>query len=170
MAKKAESAEGVTKVLDFMKENAVEYVDLRFTDPKGKWQHTAQHISTVDADALKDGFMFDGSSIAGWKAINESDMILQPDLDSIVMDPFAAKPSMIMFCDIVEPSTGQGYARDPRSTAKRVEAYCKSSGIGETVIIGAEAEFFIFDSVKFGTGGNFGTYQLDSIEGPGSSL
>jgi glutamine synthetase len=171
MAKKpAGSADGITKVLDMIKENGVEYVDLRFTDPKGKWQHTAQHISTVDADALKDGFMFDGSSIAGWKAINESDMILQPDVATAVMDPFAAKPSLILFCDIVEPSTGQGYVRDPRSTAKRVEAYCKSSGIGDTVIIGAEAEFFIFDSVKFGTGGNFGHYKLESIEGPGSSM
>jgi glutamine synthetase len=171
MAKKpAVSDDGVSKILNLIKENGVEYVDLRFTDPKGKWQHTAQHISTVDADALKDGFMFDGSSIAGWKAINESDMILQPDLDSAVLDPFAAKPSLIIFCDIVEPATGQGYARDPRSTAKRVEAYVKASGIGDTVIIGAEAEFFIFDSVKFGTGGNFGMYQLDSIEGPGSSM
>ncbi len=171
MAKKpAENADGVAKVLELIKENGVEYVDLRFTDPKGKWQHTAQHISTVDADSLKDGFMFDGSSIAGWKAINESDMILQPDLDSAVMDPFAAKPSLILFCDIIEPATGQGYARDPRSTAKKVEAYVKATGIGDTIFIGAEAEFFIFDSVKFGTGGNFGMYQLDSIEGPGSSM
>jgi glutamine synthetase len=171
MAKKpAGSDDGVSKVLQMIKDNGVEYVDLRFTDPKGKWQHTAQHISTVDADALKDGFMFDGSSIAGWKAINESDMILQPDVSTAVLDPFSAKPSLILFCDIVEPATGQGYARDPRSTAKRAEAYVKSTGIGDTVIIGAEIEFFIFDSVKFGTGGNFGTYQLDSIEGPGSSL
>ncbi len=171
MAKKpADGADGVAKVLKMIKENGVEYVDLRFTDPKGKWQHTAQHVSTVDADSLNDGFMFDGSSIAGWKAINESDMILQPDLDTAVMDPFSAKPSLILFCDIVEPATGQGYARDPRSTAKRVEAYVKATGIGDTIVIGAEAEFFIFDSVKFGTGGNFGTYQLDSIEGPGSSM
>ncbi len=171
MAKKpAGGDDGVSKVLAMIKDNGVEYVDLRFTDPKGKWHHTAQHISTVDADALKDGFMFDGSSIAGWKAINESDMILQPDLETAVLDPFSAKPSLILFCDIVEPATGQGYARDPRSTAKRVEAYVKASGIGDTLMLGAEIEFFIFDSVKFGTGGNFGTYQLDSIEGPGSSM
>jgi glutamine synthetase len=170
MAKKTESDDGVAKVLNMIKENGVEYVDLRFTDPKGKWQHTAQHVSTVDEDTLKEGFMFDGSSIAGWKAINESDMILQPDLASAVMDPFTAKPSLILFCDIVEPATGQGYARDPRSTAKRAEAFLKESGIGDTAFIGAEIEFFIFDSVKFGTGGNFGTYQLDSIEGPGSSM
>src|ERR1700735_5436109 len=171
MAKKpAEGADGISKVLDLIKENGVEYVDLRFTDPKGKWQHTAQHISTVDEDSLRDGFMFDGSSIAGWKAINESDMILQPDLETAVMDPFAAKPSLILFCDIIEPSTGQSYARDPRSTAKKVEAYLKATGIGDSIVVGAEAEFFIFDSVKFGTGGNFGTYQLDSIEGPGASM
>ncbi len=170
MAKKAESGDGVARVLNLIKENGVEYVDLRFTDPRGKWQHTAQYVSTVDEDTLKHGFMFDGSSIAGWKAINESDMILQPDLETAVLDPFSAKPSLILFCDIVEPATGQGYARDPRSTAKKAEDYLKSTGIGDTAFVGAEAEFFVFDSVKFGTGGNFGTYQLDSIEGPGSNM
>ena len=108
-----------------LKEHDVEYVDLRFTDPRGKWQHTAQHVSTVDEDMLTDGIMFDGSSIAGWKAINESDMILMPDPDTAVMDPFAAQPTLIMFCDILEPSTGQPYSRDPRSTAKQAEAYLK---------------------------------------------
>ena len=170
MAKKAEGGDAVAKVLNMIKENGVEYVDLRFTDPKGKWHHTAQYVSTVDEDTLKDGFMFDGSSIAGWKAINESDMILQPDLSTAVLDPFSAKPSLILFCDIIEPATGQAYARDPRSTAKKAEEYLKATGIGDTASVGAEAEFFIFDSVKFGTGGNFGTYQLDSVEGPGSSL
>ena len=174
MAKKASGAgaekSGVAKVLEMMKENSVEYVDLRFTDPRGKWQHTAQHISTINEDAFRDGIMFDGSSIAGWKAINESDMILMMDPDTAVMDPFAAKPSMIIFCDIFEPSTGQSYNRDPRSTAKKVEAYLKSTGIGDSLSVGAEAEFFIFDSVRFGTGGNFGTYHIDSIEGPGSNL
>ncbi len=160
----------VSKVLKMLSDNSVEYVDLRFTDPRGKWQHTAQHISTMGEDAFRDGIMFDGSSIAGWKAINESDMILMPDAASAVMDPFSAKPSLILFCDIVEPSTGQFYARDPRATAKLCEAYVKSSGIGDTVSIGAEAEFFIFDSVKFGTGGNFGSFQVDSVEGPGSNM
>ncbi len=167
MAKKAEGGDGVAKVLNLIKENGVEYVDLRFTDPRGKWQHTAQYISTVDEDALKNGFMFDGSSIAGWKAINESDMILLPDLDSAVLDPFSAKPSLILFCDIIEPATGQGYARDPRSTAKKAEAYLKSTGIGDNAFIGAEAEFFVFDNVKFGTGGNYGIYQLELHRGPG---
>ncbi|MDE2514671.1 MAG: glutamine synthetase beta-grasp domain-containing protein, partial [Rhodospirillales bacterium] len=172
MAKKAASTtpSSVGKVLEMLKEHSVEYVDLRFTDPRGKWQHTAQHISTIDEDVFRDGFMFDGSSIAGWKAINESDMILMPDPDTAVMDPFAAKPSLILICDIIEPSTGQLYSRDPRGTAKKAEAYVKSSGIGDGVFFGPEAEFFIFDSVKFGTGGNYGTYQVDSVEGPGSSM
>ena len=111
--------------------------------------------------------MFDGSSIAGWKAINETDMILMPDPDTAVMDPFAAKPSLILFCDIVEPSTGQLYNRDPRSTAKEAEAYREVVRHRRHRRCSApEAEFFIFDSVRFGTGGNYGIYQLDSIEGP----
>src|ERR1700709_53328 len=160
----------VQKVMDMINEHSVEYVDLRFTDMRGKWHHTAQHISTIDEDAFVDGLMFDGSSMACSTAINESDMILMPDPETAVMDPFTAKPQLILFCDIIEPSTGQGYSRDPRSTAKKVEEYVKSLGIGDTIICGAEAEFFIFDSVKFGTGGNFGTYQVESIEGPGSSM
>ena len=171
MAKRAAAADsGVAKVMELIKEHSVEYVDLRFTDPRGKWQHTAQHVSTIDDDVFRDGIMFDGSSIAGWKAINESDMILMLDPSSAVMDPFAAKPSLIIFCDIVEPSTGQAYSRDPRSTAKKAEAYVKASGIGDTAFFGPEAEFFIFDSVKFGTGGNYGHYQLDSQEGPQASM
>src|SRR3954453_12467925 len=172
MAKKpVEGGSGdVSQVLKLLADNSVEYVDLRFTDPRGKWQHTAQHVSTMTEDAFRDGIMFDGSSIAGWKAINESDMILMPDAATAVMDPFAAKPSLIVFCDVVEPSTGQFYARDPRATAKLCEAYVVSSGVGDMISIGAEAEFFIFDSAKFGVGGNFATYHIDSIEGPGSSL
>ena len=162
--------DAVSKVMEMIKEHSVEYVDLRFTDPRGKWQHTAQHVSTVNEDVFEVGFMFDGSSIAGWKAINESDMILMPDPDTAVMDPFSAKPQLILICDIIEPSTGQFYSRDPRATAKLAEAYVASSGVGDTVFIGAEAEFFIFDSVKFGTGGNFGHYMLESVEGPGSSM
>jgi glutamine synthetase len=159
-----------SKVMEMIREHSVEYVDLRFTDPRGKWQHTAQHISTVDEESLGDGFMFDGSSIAGWKAINESDMILMPDCATATLDPFAAKPSLILFCDIIEPSTGQYYARDPRATAKLAEAYLKSTGIGDTIVTGAEAEFFIFDSVRFGTAGNYGTYHIDSIEGPEAKM
>ncbi len=157
-------------VLKMMKDNEIKYVDLRFTDPRGKWQHVTFDASMIDEEIFAEGTMFDGSSIAGWKAINESDMILMPDPETAVMDPFAAKPSMIVFCDIIEPSTGQMYGRDPRSTAKRAEAYLKSTGIGDTAYFGPEAEFFIFDSVKFGVGGNYGIYQLESVEGPGASL
>ncbi len=160
----------VARAMELMREHSVEYVDLRFTDPRGKWQHTAQHVSTIDQDAFRDGIMFDGSSIAGWKAINESDMILMLDPETAVMDPFAAKPQMIIFCDIIEPSTGQFYARDPRATSKLAEAYVRASGVGDTVICGAEAEFFVFDSVRFGTGRNYSMVQLDSIEGPDASM
>jgi glutamine synthetase len=170
MVKRPTESSSLSKVQEMISEHTVEYVDLRFTDPRGKWQHTAQHVSTMDEDAFRDGIMFDGSSIAGWKAINESDMILMPDPDTAVMDPFSAKPSMILFCDIIEPSTGQGYSRDPRSTSKKAEEYVRSSGIGDAVYFGPEAEFFIFDSVKYGTGGNYGMYQIDSQEGPQASV
>src|SRR6187399_1150158 len=126
-------ANAAAKVLKQIEENEVEYVDLRFTDPKGKWQHLTMVASVIDEDMLTDGFMFDGSSIAGWKAINESDMILKPDLDATYVDPFSATPMLVIFCDIVEPSTGELYARDPRSTAKRAEAFVKSAGFGDTV-------------------------------------
>ena len=132
-----------------IKDEEIDWVDLRFTDPKGKWQHLSMVSSVIDEDALEEGLMFDGSSIAGWKTINESDMILKPDIDAVYIDPFSATPMMIINCDIVEPSTGELYGRDPRSTAKRAEAYLKTTGIGDTVYVGPEAEFFMFDDVRF---------------------
>ncbi|MCZ6763309.1 MAG: glutamine synthetase beta-grasp domain-containing protein, partial [Alphaproteobacteria bacterium] len=156
----------VSKVLDLIKENDVQYVDLRFTDPRGKWQHTAQHVATINEDSFVDGFFFDGSSIAGWKAINESDMILMPDATTATMDPFTAQPQLIMICDVIEPLTGEAYARDPRSAAKRAEAYLKSSGIGDTAYFGPEAEFFVFDDVRYDVSMNRVFYQIDSEEGP----
>jgi len=153
-------------VLKQIKDEEIEWVDLRFTDPKGKWQHLSMCAGVIDEDALTDGLMFDGSSIAGWKAINESDMILKPDLDAVYVDPFSATPMMIIFCDIVEPSTGELYARDPRSTAKRAEAYLKSTKIGDTVYVGPEAEFFMFDDVKFETSYNQSGFKLDDVELP----
>src|ERR1041384_1461057 len=113
-------------VLKMIKDKEIEWVDLRFTDPKGKWQHLTMCQNVVGEDELTDGFMFDGSSIEGWKAINESDMILKPDLDAVWTDPFSATPMLILVCDIVEPSTGELYSRDPRSCAKRAEAYVKA--------------------------------------------
>jgi len=153
-------------VIKLIKEQDIPFVDLRFTDPRGKWQHTAQTPETIDEDAFADGIMFDGSSIAGWKAINESDMLLVPDASSAVMDPFAAQPSLILFCDVVEPATGQPYNRDPRSLAKRAEAYLASTGIGDTAYFGPEAEFFVFDDVRYKVAMNTCSYELDSDEGP----
>ncbi|WP_422058882.1 type I glutamate--ammonia ligase [Sphingopyxis sp.] len=149
-----------------IKENDIEWVDLRFTDPKGKWQHLTMCAGVIDEDALEDGLMFDGSSIEGWKAINESDMILMPDLDAVYDDPFSATPMIVIFCDIVEPSTGEGYSRDPRTTAKRAEAYVASTGVGDTVYVGPEAEFFMFDDVRFETGYNKSGFEIDDIELP----
>ncbi|MBV8534928.1 MAG: type I glutamate--ammonia ligase [Alphaproteobacteria bacterium] len=154
------------KVLQMIKENDVKYVDLRFTDPRGKWQHLAHAIETINEDTFTDGIMFDGSSIAGWKAINESDMVLMPDAETAVMDPFAAQPSLVLFCDVYEPGTGQPYGRDPRSIAKKAEGYLKSSGIGDTAFFGPEIEFFVFDDVRYKVGMNVGMYEIDSEEGP----
>ncbi len=156
-------------ILQTIKDNDVKFVDYRFTDPRGKWQHLAMYVDAVDDEALEDGIMFDGSSIAGWKAINESDMILMMDPSTAVMDPFAAQPQLIMFCDIVEPSTGEAYARDPRSTARRAEAYLRSSGAGDTAYFGPEAEFFVFDDVRYNVSMNDTFYRINSDEGPYNS-
>ncbi len=156
-------------ILKQIKDDEIEWVDLRFTDPKGKWQHLTMVASSLDDDQLTDGLMFDGSSIEGWKAINESDMVLKPDLDAAYIDPFSATPMMILFCDVVEPSTGELYARDPRSTAKRAEAYLKTTGIGDTIYVGPEAEFFMFDDVRFENGYNTSYFAIDDIELPTNS-
>ncbi len=111
------------KVMDMIKEHDAKFIDFRFTDPRGKWQHLAYHIKAISADVLAEGVMFDGSSIAGWKVINESDMLLKPDCETAVLDPFAAQTSIILFCDCLEPQTGQPYGRDPRSIAKKAEKY-----------------------------------------------
>jgi glutamine synthetase len=156
-------------ILKRIKDEEIEWVDLRFTDPKGKWQHLTMVAALLGEDELTDGLMFDGSSIAGWKAINESDMILMPDLDAVYIDPFSATPMMIVCCDIVEPSTGELYSRDPRSTAKRAEAYLKSTGIGDTIYVGPEAEFFLFDDVRFYDDYTGNGYKIDDIELPTNS-
>jgi glutamine synthetase len=156
-------------ILKRINEEGIEWVDLRFTDPRGKWQHLSMVAAAIDEDQLIDGFMFDGSSIGGWKAINESDMILKPDLDAVYVDPFSATPMLILFCDIVDPATGELYARDPRSTAKRAEAYLQATGIGDTIYVGPEAEFFMFDDVRFEDSYNSSYYQIDDIELPTNS-
>jgi len=153
-------------VLKALKEGDIPFVDLRFTDPRGKWQHLTMTSEFINEASFEDGIMFDGSSIAGWKAINESDMALVPDATTAVMDPFAAQPAMILFCDVMEPTTGQDYGRDPRSLAKRAEAYLSSTGVGDTAYFGPEAEFFVFDDVRFDVSMNRVFYEFDSEEGP----
>jgi glutamine synthetase len=155
----------IKSVLNMISENDVQFVDLRFTDPRGKWQHLSMCAGMMDEDAFTDGVMFDGSSIAGWRSINESDMTLMPDVSTAVMDPFAAQPMLIIYCDIYEPSSGQPYNRDPRSTAKRAQAYLNSTGIGDTAYFGPEPEFFIFDDVRFDVSMNSTFYKIDSEEG-----
>ena len=154
----------IETVLTMIKENDVKFVDLRFTDTKGKEQHITIPVSQIDADFFEDGKMFDGSSIAGWKGINESDMVLMPDVSTAVIDPFYEDATINVRCDILEPATLQGYDRDPRSIAKRAEEFLKSSGIADTVIVGPEPEFFLFDDVRFGTPMSGSFVHIDDIE------
>ena len=156
-------------LLKKIKDEKLKFVDLRFTDPKGKWQHVTFDQSLVDEDFFSEGSMFDGSSISGWKAINESDMVLMPDTSTAIVDPFFSQPTLTVFCDILEPSTGQPYGRDPRSTAKAAEAYLASSGVGDTAFFGPEAEFFVFDDVRWSTDQNNTGFAVDSAEGPYNS-
>jgi glutamine synthetase len=149
---------------NMIKENDVKFVDLRFTDTRGKEQHVTIPTHTVDESFFEDGQMFDGSSIAGWKGINESDMILMPDPTTAVLDPFFADPTVIIRCDIIEPSTMQGYERDPRSVAHRAEDYMKSTGIADTAFFGPEPEFFIFDDVRWGDDISGAFFEVDSEE------
>ena len=157
------------EVLKAIKDNDIKYVDLRFTDVRGKWQHVTFDQSMVDEDIFSDGTMFDGSSIAGWKAINESDMTLMPDPTTAVMDPFFAAPTLSIVCDVLEPSTGEPYARDPRGIARKAEAYAAAAGIGDAVYFGPEAEFFVFDDVRFSTNPYDTGFILDSTELPSNS-
>lgn len=151
-------------VLALIKEQEVKFVDLRFTDTKGKEQHVSVPAHQIDEGFFEDGKMFDGSSIGGWKGINESDMVLMPDATTALLDPFTEETTLIIRCDILEPATMQGYDRDPRSIAKRAEEFLKSSGIADTVLFGPEPEFFIFDDVRFGNtmGGSF--FKVDAEE------
>ena len=152
------------RTLNLIKDNDIRWVDLRFTDTRGKEQHVSIPASQVDEDFFEDGKMFDGSSIAGWKGINESDMILMPDDSTSVIDPFTDDATVILRCDIVEPSTMQGYERDPRSVAKRAEAYLTSTGLGDTAFFGPEPEFFVFDDVKFKVEMQGASYAINSEE------
>jgi glutamine synthetase len=156
-------------ILELIKEKDVKYVDVRFTDVRGKMQHVTFDIDLVDDEFLTDGTMFDGSSIAGWKAINESDMKLRPDLESSYIDPFYQQTTLCLFCDVLNPDTNEPYNRDPRSIARKALTFVKAAGVGDTVYFGPEAEFFIFDDVRWTTASNDTGYSFDSIELPSNT-
>jgi len=156
-------------VLKTIKDNEVKYVDFRFTDTRGKEQHVSVPTHTIEEDTFTEGKMFDGSSIDGWKGINESDMILMPDAESAVMDPFCEELTMNIRCDVIEPVTMTGYDRDPRSIAERAEEYLKSTGIADTAYFGPENEFFVFDSVRWSDSMGETFYKIDSDEAEWSS-
>ena len=151
-------------LLSKIADEGIDYVDIRFTDPRGKLQHVTVCSDQVDQDFLDEGFMFDGSSIAGWKSIEESDMKLMPDVESAYVDPFYAEKTICIHCTVVEPDTGESYARDPRGCAQRAEAYLISSGIGDVAYMGPEAEFFLFDDVRFENKINKVSYEVDAVD------
>ena len=163
------SAKNYAEITKIIEENDIQYIDFVFTDLRGAQQHTAQHVCTFDKEMAEEGIMFDGSSIAGWKAINESDMTLVPDLERICLDPFSSQPTLKIFCDVHEPSTGKPYDRDPRSIAKAAEKHLASTGIADRSYFGPEAEFFVFEDVKMKTDMNEVSFAIDSVEGPYSS-
>ena len=147
----------------------IEYVDLRFTDPRGKLQHVTLMADSADEDLFEEGMMFDGSSIAGWKSIEVSDMKLMPDPSSVYIDPFYAERTMCIHCSVVEPDTGESYERDPRGTAEKAETHLLSSGIGDVAYFGPEAEFFVFDDVRFSSSMNKVSYEVDANDAPWNS-
>ncbi len=159
----------MSRTLSLIKEHDIKWVDLRFTDTKGKEQHLSIPSSYVDDEFFESGQMFDGSSIAGWKGIDESDMILMPDDSTATIDPFTEAATLNLRCDIVEPSTMQGYERDPRSVARRAEEYLKSTGIADTAFFGPEPEFFVFDDVKWSVDISGASYEVNSEEAAWSS-
>ncbi|WP_297481241.1 glutamate--ammonia ligase [uncultured Photobacterium sp.] len=154
----------VENVLALIQENEVKFIDLRFTDTKGKEQHISIPSHQIDADFFEEGKMFDGSSVAGWKGINESDMVMMPDAASAVLDPFTEDATLNIRCDILEPATMQGYDRDPRSIAKRAEEFMRSAGFADNVLVGPEPEFFLFDDVRFNTDMSGSFFKIDDIE------
>jgi len=153
------------QVLDLAKEKKATYVDLKFMDFVGIWQHFSIPLYELSEDVFEAGLGFDGSSIRGWQAIHASDMLVVPDADTAVIDPFMAEPTLSLICNIVDPITKEPYSRDPRNIAIKAEKYLKSTGIGDTAFFGPEAEFFIFDEVRYETSVNHGFYKVDSVEG-----
>jgi glutamine synthetase len=153
------------EVLELIKREGVKMIDLRFMDFPGLWQHFTVPVGEIDEDTFEEGLGFDGSSIRGWQSINESDMIVKPVAETAFLDPYAAHPTLVMICNICDPITGEDYSRDPRNIARKAEKFLQSTGLGDTAFFGPEAEFFIFDDVRFDQNEHEGYYHLDSVEG-----
>src|SRR5437870_6532631 len=162
MAKDKKSASDVTKLI---KDHEVKLIDFKFTDLLGTWQHFTTTLTEYNEEIFTDGLGFDGSSIRGWRAINASDMLVIPDPATAWIDIFNAEPTLSLICTIVDPITREPYDRDPRGVAEKAEAYLKSTGIADTAFFGPEAEFFIFDDVRFSYQGNASMHLIDSAEG-----
>jgi len=159
----------VSALLDKIRAENIRFIDLRFTDFQGKWHHITVAAAAADEALFTDGLMFDASSVSGWKTVDDSDMVLRPDLEKVCLDPFFAEPTLIVFCNITDPLTGAPYNRDPRAIAGRCEAYMREQGFGDKVCVGPEAEFFVFDNVRFQAGSYESFYYLDSDEAPVNS-
>ena len=163
------STNSVAGIFELVRNNDIKFIDFRFTDYRGKWLHITHCADAVGEEELKNGVAFDGSSVPAWKEINESDMILIPQLDTAFVDPFTTLPTLVLICNVIEPKTGEGYDRDPRNTAKLAEQYLQSTGIGDAAYFGPEPEFFVFDNVQYHTKSNGCGYEIDSCEGPYNS-
>ena len=159
----------VKKIFDIIKEKEIKFVDFRFTDYAGKWLHISYCSTEIDEEILISGVAFDGSSVNSWKEINESDMLMIPDLDTAFIDPFANLPTLVITCDVIEPENNLPYEKDPRNTAKKAEEYLKSTGIGDVAYFGPEPEFFVFDDVRFNLKSHGNFYEIDSEEAPHNS-
>ena len=155
----------VKKVLSYVKDNNIQFIDFKFMDFPGQWQHFTVPVSQLEEDSFENGYGFDGSSIRGWKVINESDMLIIPDPRTMFLDEFIEAPTLSLVCDVYEPATKEKYSRCPRNIAQKAEAYLKSTGLADTVYFGPEAEFFVFDDVRFESNPNSSFYMVDSVEG-----
>jgi glutamine synthetase len=165
----AKSASPIDNVISFVKSNKIQFIDFKFMDFPGQWQHFTVPVSEFSESSFENGYGFDGSSIRGWKAINESDMLIIPDPETMFLDPFIIAPTLSLTCDVVEPATKEPYSRCPRNIAQKANAYLKSTGLADVAYVGPEAEFFIFDDVRFDNGTNFSFFNVDSVEGKWNS-
>lgn len=165
----AKSSSPVHDILSYVKTNKIQFVDFKFMDFPGQWQHFTVPVSQFSESSFENGYGFDGSSIRGWKAINESDMLLIPDPTTMFLDPFIKAPTISLICDVFEPATKEKYSRCPRNIAQKADAYLKSTGLADVAYFGPEAEFFVFDDVRFDSGPNFAFYSVDSNEGKWNS-